>query len=292
MFRSHSTITTFAMVGIFGLTAAVERVRAGESNTPPLRTHGPIHVHRLDDGRLERGPRNEFSTSNWSGYAIGSYQAAGQKFTSAGATWAVPTVTFGPTQSGTDEEYSASWVGIGGFCLNALCSKVDQTLIQLGTSQYVSSSGTTSYFAWYEMIPANPVQITSINVNPGDKISASLQCVSACSAKKQNWKLSMTNITTNRTWTHTFSYSSSLASADWIEEAPASTGGVLPLADFGVVGMVPYIGPNAAWNSLTVSANGIQMTDPWGQTSDPSSTDANGFNTCWGYGSPAPCASP
>jgi hypothetical protein len=239
---------------------------------------------------LARGPRNEFNTSNWSGYAIGSYQHA-QKYTSAGATWVVPTVTFGPTQSGTDEEYSATWVGIGGFCLNALCSSVDQTLIQLGTSQYVSSSGATTYFAWHEMLPAAPVEITSIKVNHGDKISASLQCVSACSERKQNWKLSMTNNTTGQTWTQTFRYSSSLASADWINEAPVSSS-VLPLADFGVVGMVPYIGPNAAWNSLTVSANGIQMTDPWGQTSDPSSTDVNGFNTCWGYGSPAPCASP
>jgi peptidase A4-like protein len=181
MFRLHSTVTTLAVVGIFGLITAIERARAGEPNTPSLRIHGPIQVHRLDDGRLERGPRNEFSTSNWSGYAIGSYQN-GQKYTSAGATWVVPTVTFGQTQSGTNEEYSATWVGIGGFCLNSLCSRVDRTLIQLGTSQYVSSSGTTSYFAWYEMLPAAPVTITSINVNSGDKISASLQCVSACAS--------------------------------------------------------------------------------------------------------------
>jgi hypothetical protein len=291
MFRSHLTVTTLAaVVGIFCLTTAVERVQAGEPNTPSLRIHGPIQVHHLDDGRLERGPRNEFNTSNWSGYAIGSYQN-GSKYTSASATWAVPAVTFGQTQSGTNEEYSATWVGIGGFCLNALCSAVDRTLIQLGTSQYVSSSGQTSYFAWYEMLPANPVQI-SINVNPGDKISASLQCESACSGKRQNWKLSMTNNTTNQTWSHTFSYSSSLASADWIEEAPASSGGVLPLADFGVVGMVPYIGAQPAWNSLTVSANGIQMTDPWGQTSDPSSTDANGFNTCYDPPVASSCVSP
>jgi len=290
MFRLHSTVTTLAIVGIFGLTTAGERVRAGEPNTPSLRTHGPIQVHRLDDGSLARGPRNEFGTSNWSGYAIGSYQS-GQKYTWASATWVVPTVTFGPTQSGTDQEYSATWVGIGGFCMNKLCSRVDRTLIQLGTSQYVSASGATTYFPWYEMLPAAPVTITSINVNPGDKISASLQCVSACSAKKQNWLLSMTNNTTSQTWTQTFSYSSSLASADWIEEAPVSSS-VLPLADFGVVSIVPYIGPNAAWNTLTVSANGIQMTDPWGQTSNPSSTDANGFNTCWGYGSMANCASP
>jgi peptidase A4-like protein len=274
----------------FGWAAAAGAARAGERGTPSLRTHGPIQVHRLDDGSLARGPRNEFSTSNWSGYAIGSFQT-GQKYTSASATWSVPAVAFGATQSGTDQEYSATWVGIGGFCMNALCSRVDRSLIQLGTSQYVSSANATSYFAWYEMLPAAPVTITAITVHPGDKISASLQCVSACSAKKQNWQLTMTNNTTGQSWTQTFAYSSSLSSADWIEEAPVSSS-VLPLADFGVVGFVPYIGPNAAWNTLTVSANGIQMTDPWGQTSNPSSTDANGFNACWGFGSQAPCASP
>jgi hypothetical protein len=282
-------IMALAIVEIIGLAAALAPVRAREPNLS-LRTHGPIQVHRLDDGSLARGPRNEFSTSNWSGYAIAHYQT-GQNYTSAKGTWVVPTVTFGPTQSGTNEEYSATWVGIGGFCMNALCSRVDKTLIQLGTSQYVLSSGATSYFAWYEMLPQAPVTITTLAVNAGDSIAASLECVSACSARKQNWQLSMTNNTTHQTWTQTISYSSSLASAEWIEEAPVSSS-VLPLAKFDAVGIVPYIGPNAAWNSLTVSANGIQMTDPWGQTSNPSSTDANGFNTCWGYGSMAPCASP
>jgi hypothetical protein len=207
------------------------------------------------------------------------------------ATWVVPAVTFGSTQSGTSEEYSATWVGIGGFCLNALCTRADRTLIQLGTSQYISSSGATSYFAWYEMLPQSPVTITAIPVSPGNQITASLECVSACSARQQNWKLSMTNNTTGQAWSQNFVYSSSLASADWIVEAPVSSS-VLPLADFNVVGIAPYLGANSAWNVLTVSTNGIQMSDPWGQTSNPSSTDSNGFNTCWGYGSMSSCSPP
>jgi hypothetical protein len=289
-FHSCARVTALAVFAASGLATAAAQVRAEQPNTPPPRTHGPIQVHRLDDGAVARGPRNEFSTSNWSGYAIGRYQT-GQTYTSAKGTWVVPTVTFGETQSGTTEEYSATWVGIGGFCMNALCSRVDRTLIQLGTSQYVSSSGATSYFAWYEMLPAAPVTITAITVNPGNQITASVQCVSACSAKKQNWQLSMTNNSTGQTWLQNFTYSSSLSSADWIEEAPVSNG-VLPLANFNVIGIVPYIGSNAAWNLLTVSANGIQMTDPWGQTANPSSTDANGFNTCWGFGAAASCSPP
>jgi hypothetical protein len=281
-----ATLTALAAVGL-----ATAPVRAEQPSAPLLKAHPPIDVKRRDDGSLVRGTHNEFVTSNWSGYAIGDYQTA-TKYTSAQATWVVPSVTFGETKPGAAEEYSATWVGIGGFCMNAMCTKVDQTLIQLGTSQYVSSSGSTSYFAWYEMLPRYPVNI-GLAVGPGNKITASLQCVSACSARRQSWKLSMTNNSTGEAWSQTFIYSSSLASADWIEEAPYS-GGVLPLANFNVVGIAPYFGAgnSATPASLSLSANGIQMSDPSGQTSNPSSTDANGFNVCWSYGSMMNCSPP
>jgi Peptidase A4 family len=287
-FSSHERVAALGLLAAVGLVAAP--AQAEQPSTLSLKTHGPIEVHRRADGSLARGAHNEFVTSNWSGYAIAHYQS-GQYYTSAQATWVVPTVTFGPTNSGTNEEYSATWVGIGGFCTNALCTRADRTLIQLGTSQYVLSSGATSYFAWYEMLPQAPVTITAITVSPGDQIAASLQCVSACSAKKQNWQLSITNNSTGQTWLQNFSNSSSRASADWIEEAPVSRS-VLPLADFNVFGIAPSINNVSAWNSLTLSANGIQISDPWGQTSNPPGTDANGFNNCWGYGSMADCSVP
>jgi hypothetical protein len=291
IFPAREHVATLVVLAAVGLATAP--ARAEQPGILSLKTHGPIEVHRLEDGSLARGPRNEFVTSNWSGYAIGSYQS-GHKYASAQGTWVVPTVAFGSTNSGTNEEYSATWVGIGGFCLNALCTRADRTLIQLGTSQYVSSSGATSYFAWYEMLPQAPVTITAMTVNPGDQITASVQCVSACSARTQKWQLSMTNVSKtngNQTWSQDFSYSSSLASADWIEEAPVSSS-VLPLANFNIVGIAPSLSNVSASNTLTVSANGIQMSDPWGQTSSPSSTDPNGFDTCWGYGSMSSCSAP
>ncbi len=280
-------VAAFVVVTAVGLASAP--ARAEQQSAPPLTIHGPIQVKRLDDGSLARGPRNQFISSNWSGYAIAHYQS-GQSYTSAQATWVLPAVTWGPTTSNTSEEYSATWVGIGGFCLNALCTRANKTLIQLGTAQYVSSSGVTSYSAWYEMLPQSPVNIP-ITVSPGDQITASLQCVSACSAKTQVWQLSIKDITTGYNWSQNFNYSSSLASADWIEEAPYS-GGVLPLANFNVAGISPSA-PSLSTTSLT-SANAIQMSDPWGQTSNPSSTDQQTitFDTCWGYGSMAPCSTP
>jgi hypothetical protein len=286
-FSSRERVAALAILAGVGL--AIAPAQAEQPSAPSLKTHGPVQVLRRPDGSIERGLRNQIVTSNWSGYAIAHYQT-GQNYTSAAATWTVPAVTFDSTQSGTSEEYSATWVGIGGFCQNALCTRADRTLIQLGTSQNVSSSGDTSYSAWYEMIPQSPVTI-AIAVKPGDQITASLNC-NPCSKRNQVWQLSMTNTTTGQTWSQNVSYSSSLASADWIVEAPVSAAGVLPLADFNVVGIAPSFNNTDAWNALTLSANSIQMTDPYGQTSNPSSTDSNGFNACWGYGGMTNCSNP
>jgi peptidase A4-like protein len=285
-FRSCTRVAMFTTIlATVGLTAAP--AMAEQPSAPSLKSHGPIEVHRLEDGSLARGPRNEFITQNWSGYAIGSYQS-GQSYSSASATWVVPTVTFSPTTSGTAEQYSATWVGVGGFCMNALCTRADRTLIQLGTEQDISSSNATSYAAWYEMLPQAPVAIPKVTIHPGDKITASLQCVSPCSANKtQLWQLNLTNITTGDSWNGSFNYRSSLASADWIEEAPVSST-VLPLADFSVVGISPSLNSN----TVLTSANAIQMNDPWGQTSNPGSADSTSgsFSLCWGYQSmTSPC---
>ncbi len=223
-----------------------------QSNGPGLRApsqvkHAPVQVRRMSDGSVERGVQNQVVTSNWSGYAVAKFQT-GASYTSAQATWQVPTVTY---FNGFSNEDSATWVGIGGFCENAGCTSVDNKLIQLGTAQNATSSG-TSYFAWYEMLPQLSKQIP-LTINPGDTITASLTCTFGCSNFKQTWTLSMTNGTTGQTWQRTFKYASSQLSAEWVEEAPSSFGGILPLADYG---KVSFIGPMP---SLSLTTNGIQM---------------------------------
>src|SRR5262252_3396681 len=163
------------LVGLIGIAAAAVIVPSSSermaSPAPSLIIHGPIQPHRNDDGSLARGKRNEVDTSNWSGYAVAKFET-GQTYLGATATWTVPTVTFQSDAGGSTAEYSSTWVGIGGFCENALCTRVDNSLIQLGTEQDVSSTGTTHYYAWYEMLPQFPVQITTITVSAGDSITA------------------------------------------------------------------------------------------------------------------------
>jgi hypothetical protein len=228
-----------------------------------------------------RGPRNTYTVGNWSGYAIGSWQS-GQSYSSASMTWQVPAVS---SVAGTGNvEYLASWVGIGGFCENANCSTVDQTLIQLGTIAQVSSVGQIEYYPWYELLPSAEIPLPYV-IEPGDVMSASLSCASNCSPNQtQTWTLTMSDLTAGWTWSATnFRYQSGMSSVEAITEAPYS-GGVLPLADYTGGNFDPVLA-NGADPGFTLAANGIIMIDPSGGSSTPSSVSGgNQFSTCYGTG--------
>jgi len=152
------------------------------------------------------------TSRNWSGYA-----ASGGKFSGVGATWVVP--EFSPDRPlGMD----AAWVGIGGVR--------SRDLIQAGTSQTISPSGTTQYQAWVETLPeaAEPVPLA---VHPGDTVTVSIN-----EESEDSWRISIVNETTGQTFERTEQYDSSYSSAEWIQEAPSTgRGRLLPLANFGTV---------------------------------------------------------
>jgi Peptidase A4 family len=279
--------------------------------------HAPIAVHRNDDGSLKRARRNQIETSNWSGYAVANFES-NALYTAAQGSWIVAAVSYQQPPgvcrhrrferrfvetcfaASASAEYSASWVGIGGYCTNTNCTQVDNSLIQLGTAQNVSADGTTQYFAWIEMLPESESELSpsAYPVEPGDTITASLSCQSACTpGDAQSWLLTMTDATKDGTkWTFatTVSYKSSLLSAEWIEEAPSSSAGILPLADYGTT---TFFGASVNGDSspALVGTDAILMVDPYGETSNPSSTTfGDEFSTCWGDNpsSIATCAEP
>ncbi len=288
--RRASSVTALGL-GLTTIVALAVPASGGLTSAP---LGGPVLPARTPQGQVLRNVRHQVTTQNWSGYAVAKYET-GSNYTSASATWVVPTATVPPGQSAG---YSSSWVGIGGFCMNSICSKVDRSLIQLGTEQDASSSGVTQYYAWWETLPQGSQLISSMAIHPGDTIVASLadgpSITNAKSSpgggkggsggrKGQTWTLSLADSTTGASWTSTMSYDSSLASAEWIEEAPYS-GGILPLADFGTATFDPGYA-NGASPGLAQS-NGIVMLDPNGQTSNISfpDSDSDGFNACWGNG--------
>ena len=157
-------------------------------------------------------------SSNWSGYAV---TAAANSVSYVAGTWTVPTAT----TSG----YSSVWVGIDGYS--------SQTVAQIGTEADYSSHGTATYYAWYEMFPADSMPINSMTVKPGDSITASV----AYNASNSKYTLTITD-TTETTSSFNDSFSIAMAapgmarsSAEWVVEAPSSGYGVLPLANFGSV---------------------------------------------------------
>jgi hypothetical protein len=144
---------------------------------------------------------------NWSGHIF-----TGPTFTAISGQWVVPTV-----QSSATGEYSATWLGIDGVN--------NTSLIQAGTAQD-TSNGTTTYDDWYEILPANETLIAS--VSPGDHIQASIN-----QDPSRTWTIAITDITSGQNLSQSFAYSGPATSAEWIEEAPAVSGQLSVLANFG-----------------------------------------------------------
>jgi hypothetical protein len=158
---------------------------------------------------------NTALSTNWSGYAAETNLStpAPNVVTQVSGSWIVPTVT------GKATGYSSVWVGIDGYSSGSV--------EQLGTEQDTSRSGATSYYAWWEMYPNPSEQITTVKISPGDSISASVTYSSGA------YTLKLKDNTTNKSFSTTKSATALRSSAEWIVEAPSSSSGVLPLANFG-----------------------------------------------------------
>ena len=172
-----------------------------------------------DDTSASDSTPISFGSPQWSGFVAMSNLLLRQPVvTSVSGSWTVPAVN----ASGGDA-YSAAWVGIGGYGENSL--------IQTGTLQGYRN-GVVTYYAWYELLPNTAVRIRTINVQPGDIITAS---VSLADANQNLWLIELNDITSGETFNKTVRYSSSRLSAEWVVERPTVAGKITDLADFGSV---------------------------------------------------------
>jgi hypothetical protein len=216
-------------------------------------------------------------SNNWSGYNQGTLEQGGKSFHQISGTWVVPTAS---AHKAGENEYSASWVGIGGGCIDATCMVTDSTLIQAGTSQDVDTAGRATYYAWWEIIPAPSVQV-SLPVAAGDTVT-----VNIAETTPQLWSIGINNVTTGQSWSTTVPYSSTYATAEWIEETPVvidNSGAVSigPMPDLSSVNFDASTtnGTNAGLKSSDamqlVDANRVPLATP--SSPDP---DTDGFNDC------------
>jgi hypothetical protein len=156
---------------------------------------------------------NANQSSNWFGYNLGTVERGGTLFNSISGDWTVPTAR---QHTKNEAEYSSDWIGIGGGCVDAGCTAGDTTLIQTGTEQDVDATGKATYGAWWEIIPGPSVSIT-MTVAPGDRMHAD---ISEAVADSNVWTITLIDVTRHETFTQTVPYSSTHATAEWIEETP------------------------------------------------------------------------
>jgi Peptidase A4 family len=220
---------------------------------------------------------NTNQSSNWFGYNQGTLEKGTTLFNSIAGDWTVPTAT---QHTAGQAESSSDWIGIGGGCVDSGCTTTDSTLIQTGTEQDVSATGAASYSAWYELVPA-PSLTVSMTVAPGDHMHASLSEVVPDS---NTWTITLQDVTRNETFTTTVPYSSTHATAEWIEETPLLIGTNAGFAS------LPNLS-NPGWTSATANGTsaGLKTTEQMdlidsggnviGAPSAPNST-ANGFDEC------------
>jgi hypothetical protein len=117
----------------------------------------------------------------------------------------------------------ATWVGIGGVS--------SHDLIQAGTQDVAAGGGQAQFQTWIEMLPAASRQVP-LAVEPGDSVTVSINEQGAGTGV---WQISMKNNTSGQTYQTSVTYASSESSAEWIEEAPSGSSGVLPLDQFNSV---------------------------------------------------------
>ncbi len=195
--------------------------RSAEGNRPIARVPGAFGT-TIAVGRFA-----DVSSSNWAGIAEN-----GTTYTRVSASWTVPTV-----QPSIPLQVSSSWIGIDGYS--------NSNLIQTGTEED-TSGGATSYYAWWEILPAAETPIFS--VSPGDQMSADIFKVSATT-----WTIDITDHTSGQNFSQNKSYSGPANSAEWIQEM-TGTNPQAPLANFGTASFTSlnFTAANPAANTPTL----------------------------------------
>jgi hypothetical protein len=238
-------------LGVVVASAAACAVVFASATRAATSVHHGLMVTSARDHKLSNS-----TSSNWSGYAV-----TGGRYTSVSASWVQPAVNCSVTPTG----WSSFWVGLDG--------DTTSTVEQTGT-EADCSSGTPVYSAWYEMYPKFPKNYSD-TVRPGDSFTASV-------TTDGNGNFSLT-IRSSRGWSHTTSArlkSAKLGSAEVIAEAPSSSGGVLPLADFGTVSFTGATANGTSFGSLS-GLDRINMVSGSTTKASTSAISGGNFSVTW-----------
>jgi hypothetical protein len=227
------------------------------------------------------------SSANWSGYVAGG-GTTNTQYSSISGSWVEPS-----GKCGSGQGYSAFWVGLGG------ASGQSQGLEQVGTEADCDASGSSSHFAWYELVPAAPVRL-DLNISPGDHVTGKV------TVNGTNVTVTLSDSTTGQSATKNLQMSNpDVSSAEWIAEAPSQCDGSgscqpLPLTDFGNVSFSNATATanghtgtisDSNWTSQPVQLNGgasasgfVSATSSAGAVPSSLSSDGSSFSVSWSSG--------
>jgi hypothetical protein len=242
-------VSRIPRVGLAIAVAAAASLALATSSPAAVR-HGPAVAPNHKIGHS--------SSSNWAGYDV-----TGGTYTRVSSSWTQPAVNCSVTPTG----WSSFWVGLDG--------DTSSTVEQTGT-EADCSNGHPVYSGWYEMYPKFPTTYAN-PVAAGDHMSASVTTTGSGS-----FTLTLTNST--RGWSQRTTARlkhAKLASAEVIAEAPSSSGGVLPLADFGTVGFGSATVNGATLSSSTAGLDPITMVSGSTVKAQPSSMGSGSFTVTW-----------
>jgi hypothetical protein len=272
MFRARRLAVAVAVAAVAATGSGAATASAGQPSSPlrfPAGSVPTISIVRPATGFAMA------QSNNWSGYNQGALEKT-KTFQSVSGEWAVPTAT---ARVRGQDEYSSSWVGIGGGCVDSGCAVTDETLIQAGTEQDVAKNGRAAYYTWYEVIPAPMVQ-APLAVRPGNLVWVSIR-----QSEPEVWTIQIVNRSTRRSWSTTVPYSSDFATAEWIEETPLVFGtngaqtGPLPRLTTLHFDLARVNGAGAG----LVAAEAIQLVSASGRplaTPSVPDSDRDGFADC------------
>ncbi len=146
----------------------------------------------------------------------------------------------------------------------------------------MDSKGRASYSAWWELIPAPSITISGFPVRAGDKMFVS---ISENPTGSNVWTILVKNLTTGKTFTQTVPYSSTHATAEWIEETPVviDDQGNVSIGPLPSLGAVKFTGATTNGTSAALKApEAIQLVDFNGAVLATPSAPKGGtaFNDC------------
>ncbi|HTT88559.1 MAG TPA: G1 family glutamic endopeptidase [Acidimicrobiales bacterium] len=220
---------TFNFTGV--ASGSVVSATASLTQAGPVSTPGPTTTTPTTAPAPSGPPIDDYTSANWSGYVV-----RGSGLTNASGTFIVPSL-YNTAQC---NETTAQWVGIDGDPDTGNLIQAGITESQTDPSTGLCSGANVYYIqAFWEILPAAGVPVTSLRVEPGDSVTVSI------ASGQSLWNISVTDNTSGQGFSVQEPYSGPATSAEWITEAYTVNGTQTPVAPFSPV----------TWSGLQVPAS-------------------------------------